>query len=92
MKFKDKITFILVDKLPDGLVDVNSFPDKDRPSRRIDNTLKIEHNQRNKILLGLNDAQEEDLILIRDSDEIPNLDKISIKNICYFLNLTCSIS
>ena len=75
-KFKDKITFILVDKLPDGLVDVNSFPDKDRPSRRIDNTLKIEHNQRNKILLGLNDAQEEDLILISDIDEIPTVEDI----------------
>ena len=89
-KFKDKITYILVDKLPDGLVDVNSFPEKDRPGRRIDNTLKIEHNQRNKILLGLKEADEDDLILISDIDEIPNLESIKskIKNKIIFFNQT----
>ena len=46
-KFEKKIEYILVDKLPDNLVDINSVPKKQKTNTVIDNTLKIEHNQRN---------------------------------------------
>ena len=53
-KFKDKIIYILVDKLPNGLYDINKIQDSDEKGNRIiDNTLKIEHAQRNSILKGL---------------------------------------
>ena len=73
-KFKDKIVYILVDKLPQGLHDIENIKDPDeKGNRTIDNTLMIEHNQRNSILKGLIDANEDDLIIISDVDEIPNL-------------------
>jgi|TARA_B110000881_G_C18551417_1_gene504282 beta-1,4-mannosyl-glycoprotein beta-1,4-N-acetylglucosaminyltransferase len=78
-KFKKKIIYILVDKLPEGLYDINSFSEKEKTNRTIDNSLKIEHNQRNKILSGLEEAHNDDLILISDIDEIPNLENIKSK-------------
>lgn len=80
-KFEKKIEYILVNDLPAGLVDIRRIPEKEKASRIIDNTLKIEHNQRNKILNGLKDANQNDLILVSDVDEIPNL-----KNIKQILN------
>jgi len=72
-KFKDKIIYILVDELPDGLYDIEKQKEKDKANRTIDNTLKIEHNQRNKISEGLKGADETDLIIVSDVDEIPKL-------------------
>ena len=80
-KFKDKITYILVDHLPDGLHNVNKISDKDEKGNRIiDNTLMIEHAQRNSILNGLKNANEDDLVIVSDVDEIPNLEKNNINN------------
>ena len=77
-KFKDKIIYILVDKLPPGLHQIDKIEDKNtRGNRIIDNTLMIEHNQRNTILKGLNESLDDDLIIVSDVDEIPNLKKIS---------------
>ena len=53
-KFKDKIIYIIIDKLPDGLHQTNNINDIDEKGNRIiDNTLLIEHTQRNSILRGL---------------------------------------
>ena len=78
-KFQNKIEYILVDQLPKGLLDIKKIPIESRASRIIDNTLKIEHNQRNKILEGIKDSDDNDLILISDVDEIPNLKDIKKK-------------
>ena len=75
-KFQNKIEYILVDQLPKDLLDIKKIPLESRASRIIDNTLKIEHNQRNKILEGIKDSDDNDLILISDVDEIPNLKDI----------------
>ena len=92
-KFEKKIKYILVDKLPENLVDVNSVPEKQKTNTVIDNTLKIEHNQRNKIREGLKDANDDDLILISDVDEIPKLrdikNKINKKIICFNQKMFC---
>ena len=92
-KFEKKIKYILVDKLPDNLVDVNSVPEKQKTNTVIDNTLKIEHNQRNKISEGLKDANDDDLVLISDVDEIPKLkdikNKIQKKIICFNQKMFC---
>tara|TARA_Y100000590_G_scaffold224879_1_gene254275 strand:+ start:476 stop:1366 length:891 start_codon:yes stop_codon:yes gene_type:complete len=74
-KFKNKIEYILVEDLPSGLYDINEIKDEDEKGNRIiDNTLMIEHAQRNSILKGLNNAEENDLIIVSDVDEIPNLE------------------
>ena len=78
-KFQNKIEYILVDQLPKDLLDIKKIPLERRASRVIDNTLKIEHNQRNKILEGIKDSDDNDLILISDVDEIPNLKDIKKK-------------
>lgn len=78
-KFQNKIEYILVDQLPKDLLDIKKIPLESRASRIIDNTLKIEHNQRNKILEGIKDSDDNDLILISDVDEIPNLKDIKKK-------------
>ena len=81
-KFKDKIIYILVDKLPDGLHDVDKINDlAEKGNRTIDNALMIEHNQRNSILNGLNNAEENDLIIVSDVDEIPNLEDNNLRKI-----------
>ena len=92
-KFEKKIHYILIDKLPNDLFNIEEFSGAERTNRIIDNTLKIEHNQRNKIFEGLEDAKEEDLILVSDVDEIPKLDqiktKIKKKIICFNQKLYC---
>jgi len=81
-KFKDKIIYILVDKLPEGLHDTTIIKNiKDKGNRTIDNTLMIEHAQRDSILKGLTNANENDLIIISDVDEIPNLKTINLNKI-----------
>ena len=81
-KFKDKIIYIHVDELPKNLHDVSKIKDKNTKGNRIiDNTLMIEHNQRNSIVKGLADANDDDLIIVSDVDEIPNLQDNSFNNI-----------
>ena len=86
-KFEKKIRYILIDKLPENLFDLDKFQGSEKINRTIDNTLMIEHNQRNKILEGLDNADKNDLILISDVDEIPNLngvkDKLRGKILCF---------
>ena len=50
-------------------------------NRIIDNTLMIEHNQRNSIVKGLADANDDDLIIVIDVDEIPNLQDNNFNNV-----------
>ena len=88
-KFKDKIIYILVDELPQGLYDTEKIKNmREKGNRIIDNTLMIEHAQRNSIVKGLKDAEENDLIIISDVDEIPNLQennfRLTNKKIIHF--------
>ena len=80
-KFKDKIIYILVDKLPKGMYDINKISEEEKGNRIIDNTLLVEHAQRNSITKGLADAAEDDLIIISDVDEIPNLAENNLNNL-----------
>lgn len=51
---------------------INYFFIKDFP-RHDGNNWKYEYFQRNKISIGLKEAQKDDIILVSDADEIPNL-------------------
>jgi beta-1,4-mannosyl-glycoprotein beta-1,4-N-acetylglucosaminyltransferase len=81
-KFKDKIIYIPVTKKPRGLqkVDVNK-DDHDTNSKLILNGYLRENFQRNQLQKGLKKASSDDLIIISDLDEIPNLEKINLKNV-----------
>ena len=80
-KFKDKIIYIVVDSLPKGLCNTKNIQDEDeRGNKIIDNTLLIEHTQRNSLVKGLTEANDDDLIIVSDVDEIPNLEAKDLKN------------
>ena len=85
-RFKKKIIYIIADPGKDLLSKTHKFGHS-----------VIEQHQRNYIKKGLTKAKGDDLILISDSDEIPNLKKLSQikkkyfafsqKAFCYKLNL-----
>tara|TARA_B100001540_G_scaffold304571_1_gene314485 strand:- start:225 stop:1094 length:870 start_codon:yes stop_codon:yes gene_type:complete len=80
-KFKEKIIYLTFDEEPKGIEIVNQNDNKGEKSRKyILNAAKRENGQRDHIINGLKNANPEDLILISDVDEIPNLEKINLKN------------
>ena len=79
-KFKDKIIYLTFDKEPDNIEEIYETDNEGTKSNKyILNAAKRENGQRDHILNGLYKAEPEDLILISDVDEIPNLEKIQIK-------------
>ena len=80
-KFQDKIVYIIVDTPPPGIEKIDSNDSVLIKNKKIlDNSLKRENNQRNKLFKGLNEANDNDLILSSDLDEIPNLSNFNFKN------------
>ena len=81
-RFKDKIIYLIYDKLPKNLEKVMDEDNKGEKSRKyILNAAYRENGQRNFISRGLENAKEDDLILISDVDEIPNLENIDLNQI-----------
>ena len=80
--FKHKINYIVLENEPDTLEKVYDDDTEDKKnSKYIMNALKRENYHRNEISKGLIKASPEDLILISDVDEIPNLSKLDINKI-----------
>ena len=79
-KFHDKIIYIPVDTLPENIEEIkNSDSEHEKNSKILTNALKRENYQRNKINLALKDCNENDLIIVSDVDEIPNLENFTHK-------------
>ena len=80
--FKNKIEYFVIDKHPEGILNFNekdSSLEKDK--KKIINSLlreNFQRNQLNKMLSGLN---PNDLILISDLDEIPDIRSIDLKKL-----------
>ena len=97
-KFKNKIKYILLEDNPNDLYEIDKEDPRIHVKKILNGNLR-EFHQRNSITKGLNDANDEDIILISDVDEIPNLEGINFKEIenkpylfnqifcCYKLNL-----
>ena len=81
-KFKNKIKYIVWDEVPENIEKIN---DNDteivREHKFINNAVKRDNGQRNYVVKGLDDAEDNDLILLSDLDEIPSLKTIDLKNI-----------
>mgnify|MGYP001380221149 CR=1 FL=1 len=71
-KFKDRIEYIVIDKEPTDLVSDKEF--LKLPQIKRQNSLKRIEQSYNYMLRGLVGAEDEDLIIISDNDEIPNLE------------------
>ena len=81
-KFKNKIIYLVYDKQPKGIETVNENDSEDEKSRKyILNAALRENGQRNFIQNGLNKAEDNDIILISDVDEIPNLSEVNFNSI-----------
>ena len=81
-KFKNKIIYLVYDKQPKGIEAVNENDSEDEKSRKyILNAVLRENGQRNFIQNGLNKAENNDIILISDVDEIPNLSEVNFNSI-----------
>ena len=81
-KFKNKINYVILENEPSNLEIINDSDTADKKnSKYIMNALKRENYQRNGITIGLKEASPDDLILISDVDEIPNLSNLELENI-----------
>jgi len=80
-KFKSKIEYIVLDKEPANLKTINKNDSSLlKESKTLDNALIRENFQRNFALKKLHEVNDNDLILINDLDEIPELKNFSYKN------------
>jgi len=79
-KFKNKIKYILINEDSPNLEKIDTN-DNDINGKYIMNAVKRENFQRNAIIKGLDDASDNDWILISDLDEIPNLEKNNLSEI-----------
>ena len=81
-KFKDKIKYFVLDAQPSNLEKINDNDTEDEKSKKyILNGYKRDHFQRNHISNGIKDADQNDVIIISDIDEIPNLEKLDLNKI-----------
>ena len=83
-KFKNKIEYIVIENEPENLIkDLELL--KQPHNKRINSIIRIEQSY-NFMMSGISSASDEDLIMISDNDEIPNLqsdDFIDSKNNYY---------
>jgi len=78
-KFKDKIKYIVIEKEPSDLFSENQI-NQNPIYKRLNSIKRIEQSY-NHMSKELGNAEDDDLIMISDNDEIPNLDSINIKDI-----------
>lgn len=79
-QFKDRITHLVVNKEPEGLIKIDKNSKSDNFVLRLNAIKRIEY-QRNKIKELLELKSPDDLIIYSDSDEIPNLSVLDLKKI-----------
>ena len=81
-QFKDKIIYLIYNQVPKNLEIINKEDtEKEKSDKLIMNAIFRENEQRNFIEKGLENAKDEDVILISDVDEIPNLDNLDFNQI-----------
>ena len=81
-KFKDKIKYIIWDKIPEDIEKINENDEEIIRERKfINNAVRRDNGQRNYVMKGMENEDKNDLILLSDLDEIPLLNKIDLKKI-----------
>ena len=78
-EFRHKILYLVIEDEPKNLLEIKNN-DTDSAIKRLNSIKRLEQ-ARNYMMEGLKDASEDDIVLLSDSDEIPNLDVCDIKNI-----------
>ena len=81
-KFKEKIDYIVLENEPKNISKVlQSDSENIKNSKFIMNAVIRENYQRNCLMKGLKNVDNNDLIMVSDLDEIPNLEKKDLNNI-----------
>ena len=76
-KFKNKIKYLIHDNLPSNIEKIEKTDSQNLIELKARNAAK--ENYQKFILKGLLDANQKDIILVSDLDEIPNLSLIDLK-------------
>jgi len=80
-KFQDKIIYIPLNHQPKNLLRINNEDSQlIKNSKTLDNALLRENFQRNFLFTKIRDFNENDLVIISDVDEIPNLENFNYKS------------
>ena len=83
-KFKDKIEYIVVDNEPESVQKINDNDSNEiKGQKLILNGYARDNYQRNRLSDGLKNVLDDDIIIVSDLDEIPNLENLDftiIKN------------
>ena len=81
-KFKDKIEYIIVDQQPPNIKKINKDDTAEIfEEKLILNGMARDYFQRESLKKGLNNLEKDDLVIISDLDEIPNLDGLKVNEI-----------
>ena len=81
-KLKKKIIYIALENFPKSIEKINADDDENEKSRKyILNGYRRDNFQRNYIVNGIKNASSDDIILISDIDEIPDLENINLTEI-----------
>ena len=78
-EFKNKIEYIVINEEPSDIIKGDEIT-KNPYNKRLNSIKRIEQSYE-YMLKGLEDAEENDLILLSDNDEIPNLDSSQIEEL-----------
>ena len=77
-RFKNKIKYFIYDEIPEKIEPIlDNDNENNKASKYIMNAIYRENGQRNYISTGLKNAEDNDLVLISDVDEIPNLKNLN---------------
>lgn len=81
-KFKDKIIYHVVDELPKNIESISEKDNEDsKADKLINNSVKRENYQREMSQKYLINLEPDDIIIINDLDEIPDLRNLNFKKI-----------
>ena len=81
-KFKNKIEYIVVDNEAPNIQEINDNDNLERKGQKlIHNGWARDNYQRNRLADGIEKAEDDDIIMVSDLDEIPNLKNINLHNI-----------
>ena len=81
-KFENKIIYLVYDEKPKDIKEIlKNDKEPDISNKFIINALLRENGQRNFIINGLKDADDDDYVLVSDVDEIPNLEEVDFSKI-----------
>lgn len=80
IKFKDKIKYYVLDSQSPEIEEIKLNDSENEKSRKyILNGYRRDHYQRNYLSKGIQDADAQDVIIVSDIDEIPNLENINLE-------------